>query len=117
MLTPRIKSNFMEESSSCFNYLFFQYSINYLNEYFIYDRNQSKLEKNNTKLIWRDLYEFKNSQVTSGGIAINELNDNFSLKKDNNIYVGGEMIDIDGECGGYNIGIAFLSGLYIGEVI
>ena len=46
-----------------------------------------------------------------------ELNDNFSLKKDNNIYVGGEMIDIDGECGGYNIGIAFLSGLYIGEVI
>ena len=65
----------------------------------------------------KDLYEFKNSQVTSGGIAINELNDNFSLKKDNNIYVGGEMIDIDGECGGYNIGIAFLSGLYIGEVI
>ena len=40
-----------------------------------------------------------------------------ALKKDNNIYVGGEMIDIDGECGGYNIGIAFLSGLYIGEVI
>ena len=47
----------------------------------------------------------------------NEINDNFSLKKDNNIYVGGEMIDTDGECGGYNIGIAFLSGLYIGEVI
>lgn len=65
----------------------------------------------------KGLYEFKNSQVTSGGISLDEINSSFSLKKDPNIFVGGEMIDIDGECGGYNIAFALLSGLYIGEII
>lgn len=62
----------------------------------------------------KGLYDFKNSQVTSGGISLEELNTNLSLKKDNNIFVGGETIDIDGECGGYNIEFAFLSGIQIG---
>ena len=44
-----------------------------------------------------------------------ELNSNLSLKKDNNIFIGGEAIDIDGECGGYNIEFAFLSGIKIGR--
>ena len=43
----------------------------------------------------RGLYDFKNSQVTSGGVLVDELNSNLSLKKDNNIYLGGETIDID----------------------
>ena len=43
------------------------------------------------------------------------LNSNLSLKKDNNIFIGGETIDIDGECGGYNIEFAFLSGIQIGR--
>ena len=65
----------------------------------------------------KGLYDFKNSQVTSGGVALEELNSNLSLKKDNNIYIGGETIDIDGECGGYNIEFAFLSGIKIGRFI
>ena len=63
----------------------------------------------------KGLYDFKNSQVTSGGVSLEELNFNLSLKKDNNIYLGGETIDIDGECGGYNIEFAFLSGIQIGR--
>ena len=65
----------------------------------------------------KGLYDFKNSQVTSGGVKLEELNSNLSLKKDNNIFVGGETIDIDGECGGYNIEFAFLSGIKIGRFI
>ena len=33
---------------------------------------------------------------------------------DNNIYIVGEMLDIDGVCGGYNLTFAFLSGLKAG---
>ena len=65
----------------------------------------------------KGLYDFKNSQVTSGGVLLEELNSNLSLKKDNNIFIGGETIDIDGECGGYNIEFAFLSGIKIGRFI
>lgn len=63
----------------------------------------------------RGLYDFKNSQVTCGGVKVEDLNSNLSLKNDNNIFIGGETIDIDGECGGYNIEFAFLSGIKIGR--
>lgn len=64
-----------------------------------------------------DLYDLKNSQVSSGGVSIDALNMNLSLKKDDNIFIGGETIDIDGECGGYNIEFALLSGIRIGSNI
>jgi len=60
-------------------------------------------------------YDMDVAQVASGGIAIEEINDNLSLKKDKNIYVGGEIIDIDGVCGGYNLMLAFCSSLVICE--
>ncbi len=65
----------------------------------------------------RGIYDFKNSQVTSGGVSLDELNQNLSLKKDHRVYLGGEFIDVDGECGGYNIGFALCSGYMIGKEI
>lgn len=65
----------------------------------------------------RGIYDFKNSQVTSGGVDLNEITPSLNLKNDPCIYVGGEMIDIDGECGGYNIGYCLLAGYSIGKVI
>ena len=60
------------------------------------------------------LYDFKDSQVTSGGISLDEINLNdLSLKKHPNIYLGGELLDVDGRCGGYNIHFAFASGYFI----
>ncbi len=61
------------------------------------------------------LYDFEFAQVASGGIALEEINDDFSLKKNPHIYVGGELLDIDGVCGGYNLMFAFCSALKIGE--
>lgn len=65
----------------------------------------------------RGIYDFKNSQVTSGGVSLDQLNQNLSLKKDHRIYLGGEFIDVDGDCGGYNIGFALCSGYMIGKEI
>ena len=55
-------------------------------------------------------YDFKESQVSKGGVNLSEINlSNMSLKKDSNIYIGGEVIDLSAICGGYNIGLAFIT--------
>lgn len=59
------------------------------------------------------VYDFEFAQVCVGGIDISMMNDNLSLKKDKNIYVMGEVLDIDAICGGYNLLFAFASSLYV----
>lgn len=71
----------------------------------------------NFKLEINSTYGFKDSQVTRGGIETSELNEDFSLKKYNNLYVCGELIDINGLCGGYNLMFAFMSGLLVAKRI
>lgn len=53
--------------------------------------------------------EFKNAQVTAGGVDVNELNENLESKYNKNLYFLGELIDVDGICGGYNLHFAFAS--------
>lgn len=56
------------------------------------------------------------SQVICGGYNLEQF-DNLKLKRDNRIYVIGEMLDIDGECGGYNLQWAWASGLFSADEI
>ena len=60
---------------------------------------------------------FESAQVVSGGVDLNEVNNDFSSKIINNLYLIGEVLDVDGDCGGYNLGFAFMSGLIVGEEI
>ena len=61
---------------------------------------------------------FDNSQVTAGGVKLSEINDNFESKLVPNLFITGELLNIDGDCGGYNIAFAIISALkasnYIG---
>ncbi|MDE6408324.1 MAG: NAD(P)/FAD-dependent oxidoreductase [Anaeroplasmataceae bacterium] len=61
------------------------------------------------------VYDYEFAQVVSGGISLEEITEQMHLKKDSHIYVGGELLDIDGICGGYNLMFAFCSALKIGE--
>jgi len=58
----------------------------------------------------KDKYPLKNSQISLGGINPNEINCDLSLMKYEDIFVGGEIVDLHGICGGYNIGSAMLMG-------
>ncbi len=78
---------------------------------------ENKINPKDYRLNIKSLYDLSFAQVSSGGINIKEINSNLSLKNDPNIFVGGEEIDIDGICGGYNIEYAFLCGIKIGEEI
>ncbi len=62
------------------------------------------------------LRPFDDAQVTSGGAYLKEF-DSYTLeaKKVRDLYCCGELLDIDGPCGGYNLLWAFASGLAVGE--
>ena len=63
-------------------------------------------------------YGFENSQVTVGGISTNEVDPvTLRIKKMEDAYAIGEMLDIDGDCGGYNLSWAFASGYNVGKNI
>lgn len=61
---------------------------------------------------------FDKAQVCSGGIPLSEINlENMESIKEKGLYFTGEIIDIDGDCGGYNLGFAWISGIIAGENI
>ena len=61
---------------------------------------------------------FESSQVSSGGIPLKEININtMESVYQKGLYIVGELLDVDGECGGYNLGFAWLSGILAGEDI
>lgn len=60
-----------------------------------------------------DTLDFEKAQVCHGGVSLEEIDETFALKKYKNIKVVGELLNVDGECGGYNLAFAFISG-YIG---
>lgn len=56
--------------------------------------------------------EFDNAQVTSGGASCKEIDFNScQSKKYSHLYIVGELVDVDGICGGYNLHWAWSSGI------
>lgn len=53
-------------------------------------------------------YPFEDSQVTIGGVSLNEITPFLESKKEKGIYFAGEVLDIDGSCGGYNLSWALI---------
>lgn len=72
----------------------------------------------NFKLNITGYNDFNSSQVTSGGVPLTEINiNNFESKKQSGLYIIGEILDVDGNCGGYNLGFAWISGMLSGNFI
>ena len=63
-------------------------------------------------------YGFEFSQVTHGGIETADVDDKtFESKLVKGLYIVGEALDIDGDCGGYNLQWAFSSACCAAESI
>lgn len=57
-------------------------------------------------------------QVLAGGLKLEQVvAETLECKKHPNLYIGGELLNIDGLCGGYNLHFAFISALKIAEAI
>ena len=63
------------------------------------------------------LYDMEFAQVCHGGIDIGEVSENFALHRYPHLYAVGEMVDIDGICGGYNLFFAFASAYQAAKAI
>ena len=62
--------------------------------------------------------DYSNAQVCAGGITSKYVYPETLMSKTvKNLYVCGEMLDADGECGGYNLHFAFGSGILVGKSI
>ena len=59
---------------------------------------------------------FEKAQVTSGGVSLKALDaDTMELRKYPGLYITGELADVDGICGGYNLQWAWSSGYVAGR--
>lgn len=77
-------------------------------------RNLVELIKNYTVGV-KKRRGFDFAQVTAGGVSTDEINPlTMESKKMNNLYFAGEIIDVDGICGGYNLHFAWASGAIAG---
>ena len=58
------------------------------------------------------LYPIDNAQVVSGGLDVSQFDDKtMESKLSQNLYALGEVLDVDGQCGGYNLSFACASAL------
>ena len=56
------------------------------------------------------------AQVTAGGVITSEFNsETMESKLVPGLYACGEVLDIDGDCGGYNLQWAWSSGVLAGR--
>ena len=65
---------------------------------------------NRWELKIKNIDDYAKAMVTRGGVDTKEINNKTMESKINkNLYVLGELLDVDGECGGYNLNFAFAS--------
>lgn len=61
---------------------------------------------------------FDRAQVCSGGVPLSEINpQTMESLKHKGLYLVGELLDVNGDCGGYNLGFAWMSGFLAGQAI
>lgn len=58
---------------------------------------------------------FENAQVCIGGVKLSEVDEYMQSKIVPGLYFAGELLDVTGDCGGYNLAFAWISGMLAGK--
>jgi hypothetical protein len=70
----------------------------------------------NLKLSISDTKGFKNAEVATGGVNTTEVNPStMESRIVPNLYFAGEILDVDGDRGGFNFHFAWVSGMKAGK--
>ncbi|MEE3468306.1 MAG: aminoacetone oxidase family FAD-binding enzyme [Eubacterium sp.] len=65
-----------------------------------------------------DTYGIEKAQVSAGGVPVGEVSpESFASRRCPGLYVLGELVDVDGLCGGYNLHLAWSSAILATEDI
>ena len=82
------------------------------------DRNKIAKMLKSLTLTVKGLRPFKEAQVTSGGVSLLEINPkSLESNKIPGLYFAGEILDVDGDSGGFNLQWAWSSGRLAGKLI
>ena len=69
-------------------------------------------------ITYKGLDSFDHAQVTVGGVMVSEVIPNtLEARNYKNLYFCGEVLDIDGDCGGFNLQWAWTSAFVVSEAI
>ena len=66
---------------------------------------------------FKSFYGYNIAEVSHGGLKISEINDSLESKKEKCLYFAGEVLDVDGMCGGFNLMFAFASAETVAKAI
>ena len=85
-----------------------------------YDKNEAaalakKIKQFTIKVT--DTNGFEQAQACTGGVPLTELTESMESKLVTGLFITGELADIDGTCGGYNLQWAWSSGAAAGKKI
>ncbi len=70
------------------------------------------------RFIISNLEGYNIAMVTKGGVSLEEINKNtFESKLIKGLYFAGEVLDLDGDTGGFNIQCAYSTGALVAESI
>ena len=69
----------------------------------------------NLRFHFSALSSFEQSQVTVGGVKLSEISANLESKRENGVFFAGEVLDVDGLCGGFNLGWCLFSAARVAE--
>lgn len=60
-------------------------------------------------------YPLSDSQVSIGGVSLKDVDASLASKVERNVHIMGEALDMDGDCGGYNLSWALISALIVAK--
>ena len=91
------------------------------------EKKASKVDEDTLISIMQDMRSFKvrvtgtggfeQAQVTTGGIPLSQTDKDLMSVFCRGLYLSGELLDVDGICGGYNLQWAFTSGWIAGKSV
>lgn len=69
----------------------------------------NRLNIHNVSFSFKSFYDYNVAEVSHGGIKTNQVNDSLESIKEKKLFFAGEILDVDGMCGGFNLMFAFAS--------
>ena len=73
------------------------------------------LSMKNWKVTISTTNPYENAQVCAGGVNLEEVTEHLESKFVSGLFFTGELLDVDGRCGGYNLQWAWTSGYLAGK--
>ena len=75
------------------------------------------LDINKVVFTFKNFYDYNIAEVSHGGVSIKEVTDSLESKIEKGLYFAGEILDVDGMCGGFNLMFAFACSETIARAI